>query len=253
MFANLFRSECPCPQSHVAMAFKLWAMLLSASLGLGVASVTLAQDRSVNPGVNDSFKNASVQEFQEKFEVESREVFVERAKIVAQCGIEAGQTVADIGAGTGLFTRLFSAQVGESGHVIAVDITQNFLDHIAKTNRELGLKNVDTLKCSSDSTELPKDSIDVAFICDTYHHFEFPIKTMESLFGAMKPGGKLILVDFRRIEGESTDWILKHVRAGQDVFESEITSVGFTKVHHPKDILRENYLVIFEKPTVTNN
>lgn len=222
--------------------------LKSLLLLLAISLVSSAQEKSVNPGVNDSFRNPDVKEFQEKFEVESREVFLRRKEILAACDIQPGQTVADIGAGTGLFTRMFSKQVGDEGHVIAVDIAQNFLDHIVKTNRELDLRNVDTLLCSADSTELPEESVDVAFICDTYHHFEFPLKTMASLHRALKPGGQVILVDFKRIEGESSDWVMKHVRAGQDVFESEIQQCGFEKVRDVPDVLSENYLVIFRKP-----
>lgn len=223
----------------------LWAMCLVGCLSLSVAS---AQDKSVKPGVNDSFRDPDVKQFEGRFEVESREVYAHRKEIVAACQIQAGQTVADIGAGTGLFTRMFSEGVGENGRVLAVDISQKFLDHIQKTSREAGQQNVETLLCSDDSTKLPPNTIDVAFICDTYHHFEFPLKTMTSLFQAMKPGGRVILVDFKRIEGESSDWTLNHVRAGQEVFEGEVLSTGFKKIREEKEFLKENYFVVFEKP-----
>ncbi len=213
----------------------------------GMIAPTFAQEQSLRPGINDSFVNPDVREFAGRFEVESREVYTRRKEIVAACRIEPGQTVADIGAGTGLFTRMFSDAVGPRGRVIAVDIAQNFLDHILRTSREAGQRNIETLLCKADSTELPPGSVDVAFICDTYHHFEFPFKTMASLHRAMKPGGRVILVDFRRIEGKSTDWVLSHVRAGQDVFESEIVKSGFEKSHEEPDVLKENYLVVFEK------
>ena len=106
---------------------------------------------------------------------------------------------------------MFSAAVGKEGRVIAVDIARKFLDHIQATSREAGLKNVDTLLCTADSTELPPESVDVAFICDTYHHFEFPLKTMASLQRALKPGGRVILIDFRRVDGKSTEWVMSHV------------------------------------------
>lgn len=234
------------PSQTIASRAIRFAILLSVSVL--PSSWVFAQDKSVNPGINDTFANPDVKSFQEKFEVESREVFLKRTEIVAACAITAGQTVADVGAGTGLFTRLFAKAVGDDGHVIAVDIAQNFLDHIAQTNREIDIRNVDTLRCKSDSTELPADSVDVAFICDTYHHFEFPNKTMSSLFRAMTPGGRVIVIDFKRIEGESSDWVMKHVRAGQEVFEAEILECGFVKLRDNPDVLRENYMMIFQKP-----
>lgn len=217
------------------------ACLLPPMLGV-------AQDQSVNPGVNDSFRDPDVAEFLSKFEVESREVFLRREQIVAACGIRPGQTVADIGAGTGLFTRPFAVAVGKHGRVIAVDISQRFLDHITTTSRAAGLTNVDTLLCRADSTELPENTVDVAFICDTYHHFEFPNKTLRSLFKAMKPGGRVVLIDFRRVQGESSDWVMGHVRAGQEVFEKEIAEAGFQKLSEERELLKENYFVIFQKP-----
>jgi predicted methyltransferase len=70
---------------------------------------------------------------------------------------------------------------------------------------------------------------------------------MSSLHAALKPRGRLFLVDFKRIEGESTDWTMKHVRAGQEVFEAEILSCGFKKVREHSDLLKENYFIEFER------
>lgn len=227
---------------------KLRSIFIAAIVGLTFSPLTFAQEKSVRPGINDSFRDPNVKEYVERFEVESREVFNRREEILKACDIQPGQTVADIGAGTGIFTRLFSKAVGKEGSVIAVDISQNFLDHITTVAREQGQTNIDTLLCSEGSTKLPVNSVDVAYICDTYHHFEYPYKTMDSLFAAMKPGGKVILVDFRRIEGETSDFTLKHVRAGQEVFEAEVLKSGFVKVAENKEILKDNYFVVFQKP-----
>ena len=221
--------------------------LIVALCCLALPTCILSQERSVNPGINDSFREPDVSEFIDRFEVESRELFHRRHEIVAACQIQPGLTVADIGAGTGLFTRLFSDAVGNEGRVIALDISQKFLDHIKVTCRKAGQRNVETLLATIDSTELPDESVDVAFICDTYHHFEFPLKTMASLHRALKPGGRLILIDFHRIPGKSTDWVLNHVRAGQEIFEAEIIAAGFEKVCEESELLRENYFVVFKK------
>ncbi len=229
--------------------FRTASLTLFVLISLTFVAMTTAQEQSVKPGINDTFRNPDVKEFQGRFEVESREVFAHRKEIVAACKVQPGQTVADIGAGTGLFTRMFSPLVGKAGRVISVDIAQSFLDHIEKTSREAGMLNIETLRGTAESTNLPPESIDVAFICDTYHHFEFPLKTMESIHRALKPGGRVILVEFHRVDGTSTDWIMNHVRAGQEVFESEIVKSGFKKVREERDLLKENYLVTFEKVT----
>lgn len=212
------------------------------SLGIGNA-----QEKSVKPGINDPFQNPDVKKFEGTFEVESREVYAKRKEIVAAVGLKPGDTVADIGAGTGLFTRLFAAEVGPKGKVYAVDIAEKFLEHIAKTSKDAGIANITTVLCKPNSAELPANSIDVAFICDTYHHFEFPYRTMASIHTALKPGGRLVLIDFHRIKGQSSEWTLNHVRAGQEVFEQEIRDSGFRKIQDVKDTLKDNYLVVFEK------
>jgi SAM-dependent methyltransferase/predicted peroxiredoxin len=217
--------------------------LLLASAG----AIAFAQEKSVRPGINDTFRDPDPKAFTERFEIESREVFAKRQEILEAIKLKPTDVVADIGAGTGLFTRLFASSLGQEGRVIAVDIAQKFLDHIEVTCREQNLRNVETVLCKDDSTELPPESVDVAFICDTYHHFEFPQKTMTSLLKALKPGGRVILIDFRRVEGESSDWTMDHVRAGQEVFEAEVLESGFRKADEIKDLLKENYMLVFER------
>jgi len=221
--------------------------LISALIILGIGSnVGLGQEKSVRPGINEPFKNPDVKHFTEVFETESREIFAKRKEVVAACKIRPGMVVADIGAGTGLFTLLFSAEVGDQGKVYAVEIAPKFIEHIENRCKEKGIKNVAGLLCKPDSTELPPDSIDLAFICDTYHHFEFPLKTMASIHRALRPEGRVVLVDFKRIQGVSSEWVMNHVRAGQETFTQEIESTGF-KVVEEKKILKENYCLVFKK------
>lgn len=75
------------------------------------------QEKSVRPGINKPFENPNVKEFIGKFEIESRELYARRNDIVAACKLRPGMAVADVGAGTGLFTRLFAREVGEHGKV----------------------------------------------------------------------------------------------------------------------------------------
>ena len=206
--------------------------------------------QSVKPGINKRFldPDLNVDQFVEIFEVESREVFAARQNIIDACGIKEGWTVGDIGAGTGLFTKIFSDLVGNQGHVFAVDISPKFIDHIDQQVKEHDLENISAVLCREDSVALPPASLHMAFICDTYHHFEFPAPTMNSIYRAVKPGGTLVVIDFHRIPGKSREWLLDHVRAGQDVFRSEIERSGFQFVEEVNvEGLEENYFMIFRK------
>src|SRR5262249_2836837 len=141
----------------------------------------MAQEKSVRPGINKPFENPDLKEFIGKFEGESREIFSQRKAIVEACRLRPGMIVADVGAGTGLFTRSFATVVGDKSKVFAVDIAPTFLRHIAKTCEENKVRNVETIQCDQFSTKLPRHSVDFVFICDTYHHFEFPQRTLQSI------------------------------------------------------------------------
>jgi ubiquinone/menaquinone biosynthesis C-methylase UbiE len=208
-----------------------------------------AEEPSVKPGINDKFLDPAlkVEEWTAKFETESREIFHQRSQILAAIGLKPGMKVADIGAGTGLFTRPFANAVGTDGEVYAVEISAKFVEHIRSRAQQSNLTNVKTVLYTDRSVELPEGSIDLAFICDVYHHFEFPRSSLASLYKALKPGGELILIDFKRIPGESSDFVMGHVRAGQEVFEAEITAAGFEKTGEVKDVLKENYFVRFRR------
>jgi predicted methyltransferase len=88
--------------------------------------------------------------------------------------------------------------------------------------------------------------VDVAFICDAYHHFEDPGAMLASIRGALRPGGTLVVVDFERVPGRSPDWVLKHVRAGKDEFRAEIEAAGFRFEGEVK-LMRENYFLRFTR------
>lgn len=225
-----------------------WLPLLITTTCLlpGVCPTAAAQDKSVNPGINKSFEDPNVEEWVAKFEIESREVYAKRKEILDACKVKPGMAVADVGAGTGLFTLLFAKAVGPEGKVYAVDIAEKFVERVQSVSKEAGFKNVTGVVCRPDDVNLPAGSIDLAFICDTYHHFEYPLKTMASIHKALRPGGRVVVIDFRRVEGESSDWVMSHVRAGQEVFTKEIESCGFKRVEEPK-LLKENYMLVFRK------
>ena len=220
--------------------------LVGLTLGILLTTALAGQEKSVRPGINKPFEDPDVPKFIDTFEKNGREIYDFRKEIVEACKIKPGMAIADVGAGTGLLTRMFAPAVGDKGKVYAVDIAQKFLDHIKKTCEDKGIKNVTFVKCTATSAELPENSIDLAFICDTYHHFEFPFKTMASIHKALKPGGQVVLIDFHRIKGQSTDWVLGHVRAGQEVFAKEVEDSGFKQVEEKK-FMKQSYFLRFEK------
>jgi len=206
-------------------------------------------------GINDGFLNPNMdpEEYIQRFEMESREVFACRAQILEALQLASGHSVADIGAGTGLFMKALSQSVGEQGRVYAVEIAPSFVKHLRVRARDEGLDNVEVVFCSDRHANLPKDSVDRLLICDVYHHFAYPGLTMDSLWQAMREGGVLVLVDFhqepKEVSPERMEWLKGHVRAPQEVFRAEIEQAGFVfKDEIAVEGFKENYLLRFEKP-----
>lgn len=204
----------------------------------------------VPAGINDRFLDPEldVQEWIDRFEVESREVYKARDQILKQLNLKPGERVADVGAGTGFFTLMMADAVGPSGWAYAIEISPRFVEHLVDLFSRRSTGNVTTVMGHRDSICLPPASIDVAFICDVYHHFEFPAETMSSIHTALRDNGRLYVIDFERIPGVSSEWTLGHVRAGKEVFIEEIESVGFGLAgEHEIESFRENYFVEFRK------
>ena len=217
-----------------------------AILGCPLSQVALGQQTSVKPDINEPFENRDVDSYIERFERDGREVFDKREQIVQACFLKEGMNMADIGAGTGFLTRMFARAVAEKGTVWAVDISDELIEHIKKSAREEGLSNIRAIVCDQDDTKLPPNSIDLVFMADTYHHFEFPAKTMASVYRALRKGGQLIVIDYHRKEGETDEWILDHIRADRATVIREIQAAGFGVVGEA-GFLKENYFLRFLK------
>lgn len=146
-------------------------------------SAAPTDEPSVKPGINKDFLDPALQvaKYEERFEGESREIFAQRARIAGLLDLKPGMAVADVGAGTGLFTRMFASKVGSEGTVYAVDIAKQFVEHVEKDAMAKGLQNVKGVVCTERSVELPAASVDLVFVCDTYHHFEYPKHTLASI------------------------------------------------------------------------
>jgi len=211
---------------------------------LSVVQISHAQESALPPDINRHFINPDFDVWTGRFERPGREVYDRRRDIVKATGATRGMTVADVGAGTGLFTRLFSETVENAGKVYAVDISQVFVDNIVRISREYGQANVIGLVNTRRSVSLPARSVDLVFLCDTYHHFEYPRDMMLSIRTALKPGGSVVIVDFRKIPGVSSAWVMGHVRSNEAVVVEEIKSAGF-KLVEDNDLLRTNYFLRF--------
>ncbi len=205
---------------------------------------------SVRPGINDRyFAPDGLAVAIDQLETEQREVTAQREPIVAALGLREGLVVADVGAGTGLFLVPLSRALGPSGKLYAVDIVPSFLAHLRERVASEALTNVEVVTATASDPGLASASVDLLFLCDAYHHIEYPSEVLAHLLVALRPGGKLVVVDFDRIPGKTSVGMLKHVRADQATFTREITAAGFVferELGPAEGIeLETNYMLVF--------
>jgi len=201
------------------------------------------------PGPNDAYRDPRVaaESWRKLFEGDEREIYRKRDLIIALAAPKQGMTIADVGAGTGLFTMMLSDAVGEQGRIYAEEVVEKFSSFIAERAVRENRDNVVSVVGTETGIGLPPASIDLAFACDVYHHFDHPREMLASIRRALRADGELFLVDFTREPGLSPTWILEHVRAGEAEVVREIENAGFVLLSRDHTI-GINYALRFRRP-----
>lgn len=182
-----------------------------------------------------------------RFERQGREVHDRRDEVLKALKIAPGSAVADVGVGSGLYTLSLADAVGKDGKVFGVDVQDYFLAHVEAKAKKAGAENITFVKAQQRDSNLDPESVDLVFMCDVFHHVEYPRTYLASLYAALKPGGRMAVIDFIAEEGESEDWILEHVRASPSEFRAEFEAAGFEFQEAP-EVLKENFFHIYQKP-----
>ena len=154
------------------------------------------------------------------------------------------EVVADIGAGTGYFTFRISPHVPE-GKVLAVDIQPEMIDQIRARMEADSVANIEPLLGTVESPNLPPESVDVALIVASYHQFSHPHEMMQNIVTALRPGGRLVLVEYR---GEDpTIPVDPFLTMTEDQARKEMAAHGLVW-RQTKDFLPQQHFMVFEKP-----
>ncbi|MBI1840105.1 MAG: class I SAM-dependent methyltransferase [Verrucomicrobia bacterium] len=127
----------------------------------------------------------------------SREEEERTSRLVELLRVRPGDTVADIGSGTGYLTRRIAPLAGPSGKVYGVDIQPEMLQLMTNQLSRLGITNVVAVLGTEKDPKLPAGALDLVVMVDVYHEFEFPLEMTEAMVKALKPGGRLAFVEFR--------------------------------------------------------
>ena len=215
-----------------------------------VALTAVGQEQSVREGVNERFIDPDLDTTRAAagFESENREVYSRRHDVLDALDLSPGMAVADVGAGSGFYTELMAAAVGPDGKVYTVEIAPSWIEYLNEMVSAEGLDNVTVVLRGERSVELPDDSIDLVFASDTYHHFEFPQSSLASIYRALRPGGRWVVLDYDRIPGVTSPGRMDHLRVGKVEAIAEIEAAGFTLEQDVDLDFDENYLAIFRRP-----
>jgi SAM-dependent methyltransferase len=216
----------------------------------GTASVYTERERTDSTGTGKVYMGREIarvvdQEHGEDWlERPGRETAELPERLLQALDLRASTVVADIGAGTGYFTFRISPRVPR-GDVLAVDIQPAMLDVIRARRDSLGWHNIELILGQQDNPNLPADAVDVALIVSSYHEFSHPYEMMTNIVRALKPGGRLVLVEYR---GEDpTIPVAALHRMTQAQAKKEMAAVGLVW-RETRDILPQQHLMIFEKP-----
>jgi ubiquinone/menaquinone biosynthesis C-methylase UbiE len=176
------------------------------------------------------------------------------AKLFELLSLQAGMTVADIGAGNGALSVLMAERIGPAGRVYSTDINRDRLAEIRAAADKHHLTNIVVVEGAARATNLPDGCCDAIFMRDVYHHFVDPAAMNRSLFAALKPGGRLAVIDFPPRRNSELPEGVPANRNGHGItasqVEEEVFAGGFAKVQTIEkwDGERGVFFELFRKP-----
>lgn len=204
-------------------------LLLIALMAVPVATQTLPPPRPTEP-----------EEYAKFLERDARASRLQVDKVVSTLGLTPGETVADLGSGSGLFTRPIAQAVGPTGVVYAIDVEEGLLRVVDRTAKDLGLGNIRTVRASEREPNIPAP-VDLIFICDTLHHLPKPqADYLKGLRKHVRPGGRVAIIDFAR------NWPAGHEALRYEPSDADqwMKEAGFTR-DASYDFIEDNFFYIY--------
>lgn len=167
--------------------------------------------------------------------------------VIDQLEVDKDDVLADIGAGSGYFSFLLAPLVPD-GKVVAVDIQQEMLDFIESKKKLKKVSNIETHLGTIEDTRLPADTVDLAIMVDAYHEFSHPREMLSSIVEGLKPGGRVVFLEYRGEDPSVPIKPLHKMTVKQIRAEAEAVGLEFIEV---RDFLPIQHFILFRKPTTT--
>lgn len=172
----------------------------------------------------------------------ARDAYQRPDEVLKALTLREGETVADIGSGSGYFTLRFAAAVGEKGRVYAVDVSPDMIRHLNRRLRDAGVRNVATVLAEPDDPLLPEASVDRFVIVNTWHHIEDQPAYLALLKRMLKPGGQVVHIDFHKRDLPVGPPVSSKI-AREDLLK-QMEEAGF-RLAEEHDFLPYQYFLVF--------
>ncbi len=221
------------------------AMGFSATASCAVlllAALTLAADPAPSHDATSHHDFADVQHWVAVFDDPARDAWQRPAELVRALALRPGMVVADLGAGTGYFSRHLTDAVGPAGTVFAVELEPNLVVHLRERAEREHTPNVIPVLASADNPRLPAGGVDLVLVVDTFHHLDDRLGYLRVLRRFLRPAGRVAIVDWQKRDlpvGPPLD----HKLAREQVVD-EMTASGYRLIDEP-DVLPYQYVLVF--------
>jgi ubiquinone/menaquinone biosynthesis C-methylase UbiE len=218
-------------------------------LAIGILTLAGALGAQVAQQANSTYQTeAGRKTVAQSLNASSREQTQKPGELIKSMGLEPGMTVADVGTGVGYMLPFLSRRVGPAGRVLAEDIFDDFLAGAKQTTEDQKLSNITFIKGSETDPNLPEGQVDMELVLDAYHHFDYPEKMLASLRKALKPDGKLIIVEYYKRESAMPGGrALTHIRLDMPDVIKEIEANHFHLLMEKEHIKNVQYMLVLEK------
>jgi ubiquinone/menaquinone biosynthesis C-methylase UbiE len=167
-------------------------------------------------------------------------------QLVDSIKLTPGMVVADIGAGSGVISLKMAKKIGPTGTVMAVDIQEEMLNVLSKRLKQLNVTNVQPVHGTVKSPNLKADSVDLALMVDVYHEFNYPYEMLREIAKSLKPGGRVIFVEYRKEDPNVPIKLLHKMTEAQVKREAEQPEFGLHWIE-TIEVLPWQHIIVFER------
>lgn len=212
-------------------------------LSLALACCVLSTTAFAAEGHQSHRQPADIKQYLQHLDSEERDQYQKPRQVIDSLNLKPGLAVADLGSGSGYFTRRFIEAVTETGKVYAVDIEPEMLKYAEESVIHMHRSyTAEFILARPDSPKLPYQSIDLLFVCNTYHHLEERTKYFSDTKSSLKPGGRVAIIDFYHDERSGELGFPKRHLVPRETVIDELTKAGYTLLREHQFLPKQYFL-----------